>query len=75
MNGPKDISNVGTEEHVEFAEVARPPTAERKHDGTVQLTCNRGVILIPTPSADPRDPLNIPLWQKLVILGTTCLCE
>ncbi|PVH82704.1 major facilitator superfamily transporter [Cadophora sp. DSE1049] len=41
-------------------------------DGTVQLVSDQGVILIPTPSSDPRDPLNIPLWQKLVILGTTC---
>lgn len=44
-------------------------------DENVQLVSDKGVVLIPTPSSDPRDPLNIPLWQKLVILGTTCLCK
>jgi hypothetical protein len=61
-------------EHIEFSPDAEAKPTERKHDGTVQLTCDEGVILIPTPSQDPRDPLNIALWHKLMILSCTCLC-
>ncbi|KAJ5565161.1 hypothetical protein N7513_001403 [Penicillium frequentans] len=35
--------------------------------GTVKLTEDH-IVYIPTPTADPRDPLNMPLWQKTVIL-------
>ncbi|RDW87857.1 hypothetical protein BP5796_03551 [Coleophoma crateriformis] len=66
--------DANSHEHVEFAPAARTDTAARKHDGTVRLTSDQGgVILIPTPSLDPRDPLNMPLWQKLVCLGTTSM--
>lgn len=75
MQDLKDVNVVETTERIELSPVIKSESAARKHDGTVQLTSDRGVILIPTPSTDPRDPLNIPLWQKLVILGTTCLCE
>jgi hypothetical protein len=71
MQDPKDIGS----EEVEIAPIATTDSAEKKHDGTVQLTSDRGVILIPTPSRDPRDPLNTPLWQKLLILGATSMCE
>ena len=27
-----------------------------------------GIHLHPPPSSDPRDPLNLPLWRKIVIL-------
>jgi hypothetical protein len=68
---------IGSQEEVEFARIVPTETTmtARKHDGTVQLTSDRGVILIPTPSKDPRDPLNIPVWHKLVILGMTSLCK
>ncbi|KAI1344440.1 major facilitator superfamily domain-containing protein [Xylariaceae sp. FL0016] len=35
--------------------------------GTVKLT-DGAVVYIPTPTADPRDPLNMPFWQKYVSL-------
>ncbi|KAH8901711.1 MFS general substrate transporter [Thozetella sp. PMI_491] len=35
--------------------------------GTVQLT-EGTVVYIPTPTADPRDPLNMGKWQKTAIL-------
>ncbi|KAI0475421.1 putative MFS transporter [Xylariaceae sp. FL0804] len=35
--------------------------------GTVKLTHN-AIIYIPAPTADPQDPLNMPLWQKYVVL-------
>lgn len=39
--------------------------------GTVNLVAGSGkddVVLIPAPSADPRDPLNMPLWRKYLVL-------
>ncbi|SPO27207.1 related to transporter protein HOL1 [Ustilago trichophora] len=35
--------------------------------GTVQLTAGK-IVYIPSPTADPRDPLNLPTWQKMVII-------
>lgn len=64
-----------TVEQIESSPATIMEAPAKNLDGTVQLVSDQGVILIPTPSADPRDPLNIPLWQKLVILGTTCLCK
>ena len=67
--------NLPTEEEIEFRPTLTNDTQAKKHDGTVQLTCEAGVILIPSPSDDPRDPLNIPLWHKLLILTITCMCK
>ncbi|KAL3448404.1 hypothetical protein BJX65DRAFT_275589 [Aspergillus insuetus] len=35
---------------------------------TVNLTSGSTVYLVPTPSADPRDPLNLPKWRKILLL-------
>ncbi|KAM0190007.1 hypothetical protein ACHAPA_007835 [Fusarium lateritium] len=35
--------------------------------GTVKLTDGK-TVFIPTPTADPQDPLNMPMWQKVVVL-------
>ncbi|KAJ5271193.1 hypothetical protein N7505_006951 [Penicillium chrysogenum] len=35
--------------------------------GTVQLTAGT-IVYIPTPTSDPRDPLNMPKWQKTMVL-------
>ncbi|KAH6995108.1 major facilitator superfamily domain-containing protein [Ilyonectria destructans] len=35
--------------------------------GTVKLT-EGAVVYIPTPTADPRDPLNMKMWQKMTVL-------
>ncbi|KAK1818798.1 hypothetical protein LTR12_006848 [Friedmanniomyces endolithicus] len=32
-----------------------------------------GIILVPQPSDDPRDPLNWPLWRRDLITGILCL--
>ncbi|KAG4435696.1 hypothetical protein IFR05_008831 [Cadophora sp. M221] len=60
-------------EQIESSPATVMEASTKNLDGRVQLVSDQGVILIPTPSSDPRDPLNIPLWQKLVILGTTCM--
>ncbi|KAH7349761.1 major facilitator superfamily domain-containing protein [Plectosphaerella cucumerina] len=35
--------------------------------GTVQLTAG-SIVYIPAPTADPQDPLNMPIWKKLMVL-------
>lgn len=42
--------------------------------GTVKLT-DGVVVYIPTPTADPQDPLNMPIWQKWVVLMIISICE
>ncbi|KAJ0168341.1 putative MFS-type transporter [Colletotrichum tanaceti] len=45
-----------------------------KHfDGTTKLIAEGEVVLIPTPSDDPRDPLNLPTWHKQLIVGIIVL--
>ncbi|EDU44724.1 major facilitator superfamily transporter [Pyrenophora tritici-repentis] len=36
--------------------------------GTIRLYDEDGIVLIPTPTRDPNDPLNLPKWQKYLIL-------
>ncbi|PSN60287.1 MFS general substrate transporter [Corynespora cassiicola Philippines] len=38
-------------------------------DGTANLTLGRGTILIPAPTSDPRDPLNLSTFRKYAILA------
>ncbi|KAM0211163.1 hypothetical protein ACHAQI_005461 [Fusarium lateritium] len=40
------------------------------HDasGTVNLYQDGTVVLVPTPSPDPKDPLNLPVWRKYTII-------
>ncbi|KAF1970880.1 MFS general substrate transporter [Bimuria novae-zelandiae CBS 107.79] len=38
-------------------------------DGTANLTVGEGTILIPAPTADPRDPLNLTTTHKYIILS------
>ncbi|CAK7219757.1 hypothetical protein SBRCBS47491_003958 [Sporothrix bragantina] len=43
-------------------------------DGDVNLAPADGTTyLIPAPSADPRDPLNLPLYRKLILLAVVAL--
>ncbi|KAL0941670.1 major facilitator superfamily transporter [Colletotrichum truncatum] len=41
---------------------------ESQAHGTVQLLQGGSVVLIPTPSPDPKDPLNLPKWHKYLII-------
>ncbi|KAK6716658.1 hypothetical protein SNK04_007610 [Fusarium graminearum] len=49
--------------------VVKDPHHE-SHDasGTVNLYQDGTVVLIPTPSPDPKDPLNLPVWRKYMII-------
>ncbi|KAE8380187.1 MFS transporter [Aspergillus bertholletiae] len=54
--------------HHEYA--VTKDSAQNAPAGTVKLVEDGEIVLIPTPSPDPRDPLNLPQWQKWVISTT-----
>ncbi|KAJ5675753.1 hypothetical protein N7462_008650 [Penicillium macrosclerotiorum] len=63
-------SEKGTDQHIEVVgdECKRQElNDESKVMGTVKLT-EESIVYIPTPTADPRDPLNMARWQKGVVL-------
>ncbi|KAF8860911.1 hypothetical protein BDZ45DRAFT_724213 [Acephala macrosclerotiorum] len=41
--------------------------------GTVELIADDELVLIPAPSQDPRDPLNLSAWRRLIIMLCTSL--
>ncbi|ERS97049.1 hypothetical protein HMPREF1624_06378 [Sporothrix schenckii ATCC 58251] len=46
----------------------------KEFNGDVNLMPDDGTsYLIPAPSQDPRDPLNLPLYRKLILLGVVSL--
>ncbi|KAJ5996502.1 hypothetical protein N7499_007180 [Penicillium canescens] len=54
-------------EVVEDASTKQAPRAEVEVMGTVKLTEDT-IVYIPAPTTDPRDPLNMSRWQKIIIL-------
>ncbi|KAK0939765.1 hypothetical protein LTR48_000220 [Friedmanniomyces endolithicus] len=48
------------------------PHTGTPHHGNVKHGKD-GIILVPQPSDDPRDPLNWPLWRRDLITGILCL--
>ncbi|KAJ5623686.1 hypothetical protein N7490_012291 [Penicillium lividum] len=54
-----DVEEAGAEIHITKSKV--------NVSGTVQLTAGT-IVYIPTPTSDPRDPLNMRAWQKTMIL-------
>ncbi|KAI1874669.1 hypothetical protein JX265_004877 [Neoarthrinium moseri] len=58
--------------HVEHVDIENAKGHEiAKEDvavmGTVKLTDGQ-IVYIPTPTADPQDPLNMPTWQKTMVI-------
>ncbi|KAL4878101.1 major facilitator superfamily domain-containing protein [Aspergillus karnatakaensis] len=53
--------------HVEDVETGTTTVTRPRAMGTVPLT-EGTIVYIPTPTADPQDPLNMPIWQKWVVL-------
>ncbi|CAG7923895.1 unnamed protein product [Penicillium olsonii] len=68
---------------VSHVEIAQDPRQDLHHVGQVELLKDNKLILIPTPSADPKgifslsswvrsltrlDPLNLPPWRKWMLL-------
>ncbi|KAK7972571.1 HOL1 [Apiospora saccharicola] len=59
------------EGRTETVEHVKEHGEHQNHDhaaGTVQLIDSKHVVLIPTPSRDPYDPLNLPEWRKNLIV-------
>ncbi|KAL2880092.1 hypothetical protein SGCOL_004476 [Colletotrichum sp. CLE4] len=65
MTGTKD-----DEPHVDTIEgsTTKALAEEDQAYGTVQLLQGGSIVLIPTPSPDPKDPLNLPAWHKYLII-------
>ncbi|KAK1846027.1 major facilitator superfamily transporter [Colletotrichum chrysophilum] len=60
-----------TEERVESADFAqKPPIEDGTYKPNVQLADGDVTYLIPTPSSDPRDPLNLSKLRKWIITMT-----
>ncbi|ORY08808.1 major facilitator superfamily transporter [Clohesyomyces aquaticus] len=53
---------------IDFSKEDVAPNSGHQARGTVQLLDKGTVILIPTPSPDPKDPLNLPQWHKFTIV-------
>ncbi|KAH3947047.1 hypothetical protein HBI56_059110 [Parastagonospora nodorum] len=56
--------------HIDYVDAHKK--AAKPVVGTIKLYDEGGIVLIPTPTNDPNDPLNLPIWQKwfiLVIVG------
>ncbi|KAL3480544.1 major facilitator superfamily domain-containing protein [Aspergillus californicus] len=49
-------------------ELTSHPNLLSKTPGDVELFRGDGTVLIPTPSPDPKDPLNLPPWRKWMLL-------
>ncbi|KAH6657043.1 major facilitator superfamily domain-containing protein [Truncatella angustata] len=56
-------------ETIETVDTGRTPhVPDAPGAGTVRLLDENNVVLIPTPSPDPKDPLNLPPWRKFMII-------
>jgi hypothetical protein len=43
--------------------------------GTTTLYENGKLRYVPMPTPDPRDPLNLPKWRKVLALAALCFCR
>ena len=43
--------------------------------GSTELYENGMTKLIPMPTPDPKDPLNLPNWRKWMAVGAICFCR
>lgn len=64
--------------HVEVQEdglsTRKAPIPEVRVMGTVKLTEDT-IVYVPRPTADPRDPLNMAMWQKYLVMVVISLCK
>lgn len=58
------LESISAVERLEDVEMEKP----KQVVGTVQLIDHGEVVLVPTPTTDPRDPLNLPNWRKILII-------
>lgn len=65
------MAYIKEEPEVEALGVTTPPLSDTKLS-EAKTTAN-GVVLVPQPTDDPRDPLNWPQRKKYFILAILCL--
>ncbi|KAG5979940.1 hypothetical protein E4U55_004564 [Claviceps digitariae] len=53
--------------------IAHTQNMPAEHSAEKHLFENGMVNLIPMPTADPKDPLNLPDWRKLIAIFSVCL--
>ncbi|KAJ5359109.1 uncharacterized protein N7496_011522 [Penicillium cataractarum] len=68
MGIPEDKTEMTGGANVMEIEDCKPSMAELPVSGTVKLFEEEMVVLIPTPTPDPKDPLNLPTWRKYFII-------
>lgn len=61
-SGAKEIRSSVDAVHIEKADRQGGPTAEPQAHGTVQLLQGGSVVLIPTPSPDPKGNIQLLVW-------------
>ncbi|KAI7342309.1 hypothetical protein KC336_g23238, partial [Hortaea werneckii] len=61
--------------YVEDVEDGIKPMTDDPVMGTTKIEGGDDVILVPAPSADPRDPLNLPKWRKALFVVLTSICK
>ena len=65
-----------TIEQFEEIENAIKPVLTSDTVGTVTINdAEHDIFLVPTPSSDPRDPLNLPKWRKILFIVLVSLCR
>ncbi|KAM5354630.1 hypothetical protein ACJ41O_001277 [Fusarium nematophilum] len=63
----KDHANHVEHVDIETSEAVHVTRSKVNVSGTVKLTAGT-IVYIPTPTADPQDPLNMKTWQKGIVL-------
>lgn len=59
----------------EEVDLKKQPLQDEGPVGTVRLLKDDETYLIPTPTSDPRDPLNMKMWKKRIFVVTVALCR
>jgi len=61
--------------HCEDVDDTIKPVSQSNVMGTTTINDSSDIVLVPSPSADPRDPLNLPGWRKKVFVALVSVCE
>ncbi|KAK1965076.1 major facilitator superfamily transporter [Colletotrichum sublineola] len=61
-----------TESTDNFANVPKVESPEELVVGSSKLFDGNNIRFVPTPTPDPKDPLNLPTWRKWTAIGALC---
>lgn len=72
----KELTNLQEEELSQTTSEERALERTETVMGTSELYDKHGKQrFVPTPTPDPRDPLNLPTWRKVAALAALCFCK